>query len=294
MLEKILITFTPELAALHSTDGSFRSQRSQDPSQSDNSQGIIDLEASIYYGSFLHKLAIKEICHSGNHDLVQYVFNYRETIHPSIFPLTNLSYLNSAIWCMDHLIRPLLGICNLDWDDQISLLRWTVEEHNFTELKMLWEIPRFKKRYKRKDRRHQLVDPLICAIERQCPTMIDLIKKENTWTQDQRNRLLLQVALQAGNIHAVRRIVELLTETTKVLNGTGISGATLNLLTHTTADSEHELSLLERLLEKGARMTYAHFGITALHVAPEDEEVHVSTLLLEETSAAEIAADLDF
>ena len=119
-----------------------------------------------------------------------------------------------------------------------------------------------------------------------------LLNKININLKDDLGHTPLQVAAKFANMQT---FCQFLRHTSFRFGGRSVEeGIALNLLLHKDRiDIEVPLINLKRILERGARMQYEHFGITAFHAAAELGRTEVMEVLLEKLSETEIKADID-
>ncbi|KAI2486261.1 Ankyrin repeat-containing protein [Pyrenophora tritici-repentis] len=136
------------------------------------------------------------------------------------------------------------------------------------------------------------ISALCGALENKCPEMVKLlITDENVCLKDIQGMTPLQVAVAYPNIDT---LVQLLDRPTFTINkGSVDGGIALNLVLHSVV-TKIKIEYLTLILQKGARIQYENFGITALHVAAELGRPEVMEVLLEQLSDAEVKAQIDF
>ncbi|KAF1848623.1 ankyrin [Cucurbitaria berberidis CBS 394.84] len=235
--------------------------------------------------------ALQRAVVSGDERLVSCTIKFLQDVSPRSFPWNEIDSLMYVINSgQRHLLTPLLAITNLETTAE-ELIEFAAEEHEEVILADLMAMPKIRSIIEKQ--KLTLVKPLNLALTYKCPLMVDrLMSDRNVAYEDDHYRTPFQVATRFANHQTLCRFLQ----HPKFLfnRGSVEEGVALNVLLHKDKiDNELPLINLRQILERGARMRYQHFGITALHVAAELGRAPVMEVLLEKMSEKEIKADID-
>ncbi|KAH7378247.1 ankyrin repeat-containing domain protein [Pyrenochaeta sp. MPI-SDFR-AT-0127] len=131
------------------------------------------------------------------------------------------------------------------------------------------------------------------SLQHKCPVMVErLITNDNMHQSDEEGQTPLWIAVNHLNVQTLRCFLR---RKDFFFNRKSIEeGVALNFLLHKDkTEAPVHLMNLKKILERGARMQYKHFGITSFHVAAELGRPEVMKVLLEYMSAKEIEVDID-
>jgi ankyrin repeat protein len=204
------------------------------------------------------------------------------------FPCTLARPLKHAIetgrW---ELVEPLLAITKLDTNVE-DILHYAAMRHEGIFFGNLLDDPRVREAMA--THKSDMVNTLSIALEHKCPTMVSLVMTTaNLHKKDKNGYNPLQVAARHAN---AQTMLCFLHHDFSFNNKTIEEGVALNLMLH-AAGTHIDPKYLSLILQRGARIRYEHFGITALHVAAEIGRTRTMKILLQHLSMAEVKADIE-
>ena len=190
----------------------------------------------------------------------------------------------------DRLIKHLIKITDLEVTIE-RVIELTVASHEEVILATILRKPEIRSVISRE--KLTLLTPLLQALEWRCPLMVNtLLNMSNIDLKHDNGHTPLQVAARYAN---KQTLCQFLHYPSFQFSGRSVEeGVALNLVLHQDRiDLKEPLINLKQMLERGARMQYGHFGITAFHVAAEIGRTEVMEVLLEKLSKTEIKADIN-
>ncbi|CAE6998271.1 hypothetical protein P3342_000790 [Pyrenophora teres f. teres] len=255
--------------------------------------------AKAVYQRYKHEEVGQELTHnilgravrSGDKQLLSYAINFVTSKSKVSFPWREIDFIKWGIvvgrW---DIVKPLLlTITRLDETIE-KIICFATSRHEKTILSNLLRTRQVDEAIRHLNISN--VNALCGALGNKCPEMVKLlITDENVCIRDKEGRTPLQVAVTYPNIDT---LVQLLDRPTFTINKGSIEGGVaLNLVLHSVI-TKVKIDYLTLILQKGARMQYEKFGITALHVAAELGRPEITEVLLEHLSEAEVKAQIDF
>ncbi|KAF1828713.1 hypothetical protein BDW02DRAFT_574635 [Decorospora gaudefroyi] len=218
-------------------------------------------------------------------DTVNFVVRYGE----GKFPLDNFEHLKHIIDASQHhVLEPLLSRIT-SASTVARLIDYAAENHHpilFTKLISMDKIRNIIMAQK-----ITMINALNHALERKSPEMVNLLMTEiNVHLKDKQGRTPLQVAARFAHVLTMQHF--LAKKTFRFDRGTIEEGLALNLFLH-DAGTHGRMVNLEEILQKGVRMRYEHFGMTALHVGVELGSIAVVDTLFRFLPRGEMEADIN-
>jgi ankyrin repeat protein len=205
------------------------------------------------------------------------------------FPWDIVTYANDTICSGDHRLLPkVLEMTSMKENAQ-QIIENAVAQHEPRMLEVILNYDVVQKMVQHGQ--IPLIDALNSALIRKCVPMSKLLLTKQTMNvQDGPGRRPLEYAVKYPNIHTL--MLFLAQPEFAFDKGTIEEGVALNLMLH-KAGVDVNIENLGKMLKRGARMRYEHFGMTALHVAAERGRTEVMKMLLETLADSEIKNDID-
>ncbi|KAI4670685.1 uncharacterized protein J4E88_009777 [Alternaria novae-zelandiae] len=230
---------------------------------------------------------------TGIPDMVNGTINFVFVKSPDdLFPWNNTSYAEVIIDSGDHrLLKPILTSVNMQ-EKAGHLIEYATWQH---EPRMLEEILDYE--VVREMIRHNQINlrkALNNALFRRSPRMTELLLSEKTMNFPAlvNNPRPLEWAVKHPNVHTL--MVFLAQPKFCFDKGAIEEGVALNLMLHNAGQELGvDIDSLDKILQRGARMRYEDFGMTALHVAAEIGRMPVMETLLNNLTEQEIKEDID-
>ncbi|KAI4644538.1 hypothetical protein J4E93_006443 [Alternaria ventricosa] len=236
------------------------------------------------------EMMLRHASYTGDQELLTQTINFLNRKSPAgFFPRDDTTEVEFIIDAGDHrLLKPMLTIINIQAKAQ-HIIECTVSQQ---EPRMLEEVLNNRIiQHMIKSRQICLRPALNSVLMNKIPSMSALLLNEHTIdARDDTGYLPLQVAVKYPSIHTLKLFAAL--QNFDFNHGTIEEGVALNLMLH-KAGKEVELTYLNDMLARGARMRYEHFGMTALHVAAELGETATMETLLDNLNDEEIKNDIN-
>ncbi|KAI4607642.1 hypothetical protein J4E83_009539 [Alternaria metachromatica] len=209
-----------------------------------------------------------------------------------LFPWNNTSYAEAIIDSGEYrLLKHILTTVNMQ-EKAGHLIEYATWHH---EPRMLQEILDYE--VVREMIRHNQINlrtALSNALFRRSPRMTELLLSEKTMNFPAlvNNPRPLEWAVKHPNVHTL--MVFLAQPNFRFDKGAIEEGVALNLMLHNAGQELGvDIDSLDKILQRGARMRYEDFGMTALHVAAEIGRMSVMETLLDNLTEDEIKEDID-
>lgn len=225
---------------------------------------------------------------AGDEACVAQAIAFLKENNPMCFPQDWLEPLVRAFSCGHrNLVNMLLDITKLDKEENVvDMIAHAIDAHEEGILTDLLTLPRFKSLLAT----DKLINPLTLAIRLRCFRSVNVfLHAKNVNLVDRWGFTPLQCGALYGNAQAIYRV---LLYGCKLNGRSREAGIALNLLIH-EAGINAGMPILQELLDRGARIEYKDFGMTALHVAAECGRTQIMQMILESFSDAEIKEDID-
>ena len=209
-----------------------------------------------------------------------------------LFPWNNTSYAEAIIDSGEYqLLKHILTTVNMQ-EQAGHLIEYATWHH---EPRMLQEILDYE--VVREMIRHNQIDlrtALSNALFRRSPRMTELLLSEKTMNFPAlvNNPRPLEWAVKHPNVHTL--MVFLAQPNFRFDKGAIEEGVALNLMLHNAGQELGvDIDSLDKILQRGARMRYEDFGMTALHAAAEIGRMPVMKTLIDNLTEDEIKEDID-